>query len=142
MENVMKCNEIIFDENLEMYVQPNNFTKEICLTLSDGLSASEEELTDEYKEKIVSFINNIQDWYNKSVNAVLNYAKQTYEIEAKQEDVRLINIFVLFEQDEDGLFGLEFRTEFDVEHGCGLKIKGKKENYEITNIGTGDVAFC
>jgi hypothetical protein len=138
----MKSNEIVFDENLEMYIHPNNFSKEICLTLSDGLLASEEELTDEFREKIANFINDIQYWYNKSVNAVLKDAKQTYDIDAKQEDVRLINIFVLFEQDENELFGLEFRAEFDIEHGCGLKIKGKKDNYEIAKTGTGDVAFC
>jgi hypothetical protein len=138
----MKSNEIVFDENLEMYVHPNNLIKEICLTLSDSLVASEEELTDEYKEKIVNFIDNMQDWYNKSVNAVLNDAKQTYGIESKQEDVRLINIFVLFEQDEDELFGLEFRAEFDIEHGCGLQIMRKNDNFEIVKVGTGDVAFC
>jgi hypothetical protein len=76
------------------------------------------------------------------VNAVLKDAKQTYGIDTKQEDLRLINIFILFEQNEDELFGLEFRVEFGVEHGCGLKIKGKKDHYRITKTGTGDVAFC
>jgi len=28
-----------------------------------------------------------------------------------------------FEQNECELFGLGFRTEFDIEHGCGIKIK-------------------
>lgn len=138
----MKSNEIVFDENLEMYVHLNNFDEEICLTLSDGLAASDEELTDEYKEKTANFINDIQDWYSKSVNTILKDAKQTYNIDAKQEDIRLINIFILFEQDEEELFGLEFRAEFDIEHGSGLKIKGKNGNFEIVKVGRGDVAFC
>ena len=138
----MKSNEIIFDENLEMYIHLNNFDDEICLTLSDGLTASDEELTNEYKEKIVNFINNIQKWYSDSINAVLKYAKENYEIDAKQKDIELINIFILFEQDEKELFGLEFRVEFDIEHGCGLKIKRVENNFEIIEVGTGDVAFC
>ncbi|MFR3475318.1 MAG: hypothetical protein ACLTT9_12345, partial [Phocaeicola vulgatus] len=112
------------------------------LTLSDGLATSDEELTNEYKESIADFINEAQKWYNKSINTVLKYAKENYEIDAKPEDIELTHIFILFEQDEKELFGLEFRVEFDIEHGCGLKIKGSENNFEIIDIGTGDVAFC
>ena len=51
-------------------------------------------------------------------------------------------IFILFEQDEPTLFGLSFRTEFDVEHGCGIKLKGNDQQFEIVEIGCADVAFC
>ena len=44
----MKATEIIFNENLEMYVSLKDLSDEVCITLSDGLFASEEELTDEF----------------------------------------------------------------------------------------------
>lgn len=138
----MESKEITFNEHLEMYIHLDNFNDEICLTLSDGLAASDEELTNGYKERIANFINEAQKWYNKSVNTVLKYAKENYEIDAKPEDIELTHIFILFEQNEKELFGLEFRVEFDIEHGCGLKIKGSENNFEIIEIGTGDVAFC
>ena len=87
-------------------------------------------------------INNLSNWYNESVKAVLKRAEQIYDIEANDKDLQLMNIFILFEQNEDELYGLEFRTEFDIEHGCGLQIKGKDNNFEIVKIGTGDVSFC
>ena len=114
----MKSNEIIFDENLEMYIFSDELSTEICISLSDSLSASEEELTEEYKNKIANFINNLPNWYNEAVKSVVKRAEQIYAIEAKSKDLQLMNIFILFEQDENELYGLEFRTEFDVEHGC------------------------
>jgi hypothetical protein len=135
----MKSNEIIFDENLEMYIFSKELNTEICISLSDSLSASEEELTEEYKNKIANFINNLSSWYNEAVESIVKRAEQIYAIEAKGKDLQLMNIFVLFEQNEDELYGLEFRTEFDVEHGCGLKIRGI--DYKIIEIGTGEIAF-
>ena len=55
----MKATEIIFNEDLEMYVFLKDLDDEVCITLSDSLSASEEELTEDYKEKIASFVNNM-----------------------------------------------------------------------------------
>lgn len=138
----MKATEIIFDENLEMYVSLKDLDNEVCITLSDGLFASEEELTDEYKEKIALFVNNLSEWYSLACSSVMTWAKDTYKIEACMQDIELTHIFVLFEQNEDELFGLEFRVEFDVEHGCGIKIKGDNSKYDIVEVGTGDVAFC
>ncbi|KGN69956.1 hypothetical protein HQ40_07835 [Porphyromonas gulae] len=135
----MKSNEIIFDENLEMYIFSDELSTEICISLSDSLSASEEELTEEYKNKIANFINNLPNWYNEAVKSVVKRAEQIYAIEAKSKDLQLMNIFILFEQDENELYGLEFRTEFDVEHGCGLKIRGI--DYKVIEIGTGEIAF-
>ncbi len=51
----MKATEIIFNEDLEMYVFLKDLDGEVCITLSDSLSASEEELTEDYKGKIASF---------------------------------------------------------------------------------------
>ena len=138
----MKSNEIIFDENLEIYIFLTELNTEVCLSLSDSLLASEEELTEKYKSKIANFINNLSGWYNKAVEVILKRAKQIYGVAVNNKDLQLMNIFILFEQNEDELYGLEFRTEFDIEHGCGLQIKKKDNNFEIVKVGTGDVAFC
>ncbi len=136
----MKFDEIIFDEHLEMHFFSEDLNKSIRVVLSDSLYASEEELTESYRMKISDFINNLPNWYNKSVDSVLQRAKTVYNIDAQSDDVQLMSIFVLFEQDEKELYGLSFRVNFDVEHGCGLKITN--DAYEITEIGSGDVAFC
>lgn len=138
----MKATEIIFNEDLEMYVFLKDLDDEVCITLSDSLSASEEELTEDYKGKIASFVNNMPQWYSRACNSIIAWAKDTYKIDAHIQDIELINIFVLFEQSEDELFGVEFRVEFDVEHGCGIKIKVNNGKYDIIEVGTGDVAFC
>ncbi|WP_298108356.1 hypothetical protein [uncultured Bacteroides sp.] len=138
----MKATEIIFNENLEMHVSLKGLDNKVCITLSDDLFASEEELTDEYKEKIVSFVNNLSEWYGLACSSVIAWAKNTYKIEAGMQDIELTHIFILFEQNAEELFGLEFRVEFDIEHGCGIKIKINDGRYDIVEVGTGDVAFC
>lgn len=138
----MESKEIIFDEHLEMYVDLNlkGSDTEVCIVLSDSLYASEEKLTEDYKTRISNFINKLPEWYDIAVNAVIQRAKEKYDINTKKDDIELMSIFILFEQNEEELFGLSFRVEFDIEHGCGLKIKG--DDYRITEIGTGDIAFC
>ncbi len=138
----MKATEIKFDDDFEMRVLSEYLNKKIRLCISDGLDASEEELTEDYKEKIASFVNNMPQWYSSACNSIIAWAKDTYKIEAHSQDYKLMCIFVLFEQNADELFGLDFRVEFDIEHGCGIKIKVNNGKYEIIEVGTGDVAFC
>lgn len=138
----MKLNEINFDDNHEMYIKPESLNTEVCLIISDGLAASNEKLTVDYCNKIVNFVNDFPHWYNEVCDIIIKRAKNVYKVNIQNQDLQLMNIFVLFEQNENELFGLEFRVDFDIEHGCGLKIKGKKDNYEIIEIGTGDIAFC
>jgi hypothetical protein len=136
----MNANEIVFDENYSMNVFLKDLNKKIRIVLSDELEASEEELTDEYRGKIACFINDLPQWYDKVCNAVTVWTKNIYKIDTHSQDLQLMSIFILFEQNEKKLFGIEFRAEFDIEHGCGLKIFG--DNFEIVEIGTADVAFC
>jgi hypothetical protein len=138
----MKANNITFDENLNMSVFSKELNKKIRIVLSDELEASEEELSGEYRGKIASFINDMPQWYNKVCDAIIIWAKSIYKIEAHYKDMQLMSIYILFEQNEKELFGLEFRTEFDIEHGCGLQINGKDSNFGIVKAGTGDIAFC
>ena len=139
----MKVCDLQFDEDLETSVFISALKKKVRLVLSDDLETSEQELTEEYKEKIVQFLEEISIWYNKTIDAVKQYADNKYSIkDISDSDIELMAIFILFEQDEPALFGLSYRTEFDVEHGCGIKLKGNNQQFEIVEIGCADVAFC
>ena len=139
----MKVCDLQFDEDLETSIFLDALKKKVRLVLSDDLEASEQELTEEYKEKIVKFLEEISIWYDKTTVAVKQYADNKYSIkDISDTDIELMAIFILFEQDEPALFGLSYRTEFDVEHGCGIKLKGNNQQFEIVEIGCADVAFC
>ena len=127
----MKVCDLQFDEDLETSVFISALKKKVRLVLSDDLEASEQELTEEYKEKIVQFLEEISIWYNKTIDAVKQYADNKYSIkDISDYDIELMAIFILFEQDEPDLFGLSYRTKFDVEHGCGIKLKGNDQQFE------------
>lgn len=139
----MKVCDLQFDEDLETSVFIDALKKKVRIVLSDDLEASEQELTEEYKEKIVQFLEEISIWYDKTAVAVKQYADNKYSIkDISDSDIELMAIFILFEQDEPDLFGLSYRTKFDVEHGCGIKLKGNDQLFEIVEIGCADVAFC
>ena len=139
----MKVCDLQFDEDLETSVFISALKKKVRIVLSDDLEASEQELTEEYKQRIVQFLEEISIWYNKTTIAVKQYADNKYSIkDISDSDIELMAIFILFEQDEPDLFGLSYRTKFDVEHGCGIKLKGNDQQFEIVEIGCADVAFC
>lgn len=139
----MKVCDLQFDEDLETSIFLDALKKKVRIVLSEDLEASEQELTEEYKEKIVQFLEEISIWYDKTTVAVKQYADNKYSIkDISDSDIELMAIFILFEQDEPALFGLSYRTEFDVEHGCGIKLKGNNQQFEIFEIGCADVAFC
>lgn len=139
----MKVCDLQFDEELETSIFLDALKKKVRIVLSDDLEASEQELTEEYKEKIVQFLEEISIWYDKTAVAVKQYADNKYSIkDISDSDIELMAIFIRFEQDEPALFGLSYRTEFDVEHGCGIKLKGNDQQFEIVEIGCADVAFC
>lgn len=139
----MKVCDLQFDEDLETSVFISALKKKVRLVLSDDLEASEQQLSEEYKQRIVQFLEEISIWYNKTIDAVKQYADGKYGIkDVSDTNIELMAIFILFEQDEPDLFGLSYRIEFDVEHGCGIKLKGNGQQFEIVEIGCADVAFC
>lgn len=139
----MKVCDLQFDEDLETSVFISALKKKVRLVLSDDLEASEQKLTEEYKEKILQFLEEVSIWYDKTTVAVKQYADNKYRVkDISDSDIELMAIFIRFEQDEPALFGLSYRTEFDVEHGCGIKLKGNNQQFEIVEIGCADVAFC
>lgn len=115
----------------------NNKKDSVCIYLSDDLLAHDEKLKDEYKVKIANFINRSEQWNDQCVAKIINESPKLYQRECLEHNISLVNIFILFEQNEDELYGLEFGVDFD-EHGFGIKIS---ENI-ISEIGTADVAFC
>lgn len=139
----MKVCDLLFDEDLETSVFISALKKKVRLVLSDDLEVSEQQLSEEYKQRIAQFLEEISIWYNKTIDAVKQYANDKYGIkDVSDTDIELMAIFILFEQDEPDLFGLSYRIEFDVEHGCGIKLKGNGQQFEIVEIGCADVAFC
>lgn len=136
----MTRRDILFDENLETSVYFEDLNKTVRLVLSDSLFAADEKLTEEYKTKISDFINCFSHWYGISIKAIRQRARNIYELDVDDNEIELMSIYILFEQDQPPLYGLGFRVEFDIEHGCGLKITG--ENYKIIEIGSADIAFC
>jgi hypothetical protein len=68
--------ELAFDENLETYISIKGLEDEARISLSDSLYDSKEDLTEQNKTKIINFINNFENWHNKSITAILNWAKQ------------------------------------------------------------------
>jgi len=76
----MKVCDLQFDEDLETSIFLDALKKKVRLVLSDDLEASEQELTEEYKEKIVKFLEEISIWYDKTTVAVKQYADNKYSI--------------------------------------------------------------
>ena len=76
----MKVCDLQFDEELETSIFLDALKKKVRIVLSDDLEASEQELTEEYKEKIVQFLEEISIWYNKTIDAVKQYADNKYSI--------------------------------------------------------------
>lgn len=139
----MKVCDLQFDEDLETSIFLDALKKKVRIVLSDDLEAFEQQLSEEYKQRIVQFLEEISIWYDKTTVAVKQYADNKYSIkDISDSDIELMAIFILFEQDEPDLFGLSYRTKFDVEHGCGIKLKGNNQQFEIVEIGCADVAFC
>ncbi len=135
--------DITFDENHEINIQLGQQPEGVFLILSDDLSAIDEDLSISYKEKIANFINDSNKWYSTFKEYILDWGKREYNVENVMQSFSLINIYVLFEQDEEELFGLEYGVRFDEEHNCGIKVKRTdSKDFQVFEIGTGDVAFC
>ena len=141
-EGAVKQFEIGVEYDTKAAKDIRKINKKIRLILSDDLDASEEKLSDSYCKKIADFIDNFSKWYNKCMDAIKEWGENIYHINIEYDEIKLLKIFILFEQNECELFGLGFRTEFDIEHGCGIKIKVEDGNYNIVEIGTADIAFC
>lgn len=134
---------IVWDRNGDTTVRIPQEAAEIILSLSNDLAVFGSPLTEAYVEQITGFVGQSDLWYAKAVAAVFDYGQKVYGSwvgELPVRDITLLAIHILLDVGEPPLFGLEFGTKWGSEHGCGLKICGG--NFEITDIGGADAAFC
>lgn len=130
----MDLNDIFFDDDFSCEVQINEQDDLITLQLSDDLEAIEQDISDSYKEKMLTFLKTSNIWFKLAIQKIQNDTQDVSGLE-------LTNIFVLSEQDDDPItFGLSFNLDYDREHGRGMKILG--DTFEIIEYGLADIAFC
>lgn len=138
---MINSDDIVFDEDLMFYTSIEGLKEEAYLILSDGLYAAGEELSENYKSQIAAFLNKAPDWYPKAIQAIKDWAQKEYNLDTVSEnDIELLNVYILYEQKDKELYGLEFSVDFEEEHGCGIKIT--EEDFKIMEIGEGHVAFA
>lgn len=137
---MINSEELLFDDNMELYFTSEVTGEDVCLIISDGLYAYDEVLSATYKQEIVSFINNRNEWNENILKSIRERFRNVYNMDSKVTDFVLVNIFVLFEQNEKPIFGLQFNSKLDREHGVGLKVDGT--NYNVIEVGSADIAFC
>lgn len=92
----MKATDISFNENYYMSIFSEYINKNILLNISDELDASEEELTDGYRLKIASFVNNMSQWYGIACDSIIAWVKDIYNIDVHLSDIELMGIYILF----------------------------------------------
>ncbi len=137
---MVKSDDIIFDEELEFYVSINEQSQEVCIVLSDELYETEEDLDDNGRAQIAHFINSSSLWYAKALVAIKAWVQTEYNLELiSDNELELMNIYILFEPNTTEYYGLQFRGEFDVEHLYGAKITG--DTFQIEETGEGDIAL-
>jgi hypothetical protein len=140
--SMIKGEDINFGDNLTMTVFIEGL-KSVQLVLSDDLNASEEELTNNYKDRIARFLNEWHRWNGIVFGAAKEYvSKRNDASDIEDLDIELMAIYVLFEQNEPELYGLGYWIKHEEEHGCGIKIHKQGNEFKIVEIGAYDVAFC
>lgn len=122
-----------FNDDKQMEINIPEQDESISLEISDELNAFDEDLSDEYKDKIIEFINNSIIWFKEISNKIKD--------DLGDNKFRLMTIYILSEQDADSIiFGLLFNVDVDKEHGRGAKIDGN--SLKIIEYGLADVAIA
>ncbi len=108
-------------------------SQEISLSLSDDLEIVDnlDKFPKKYSKQILEFINNSAKWYSKAISKI----KDEFD---ENTECQLTEIFILYEPDENQIYGLSFWVSLDIEHGRGIKITG---DYEIIEYGNNEIAF-
>ena len=129
----MKAEDLIFDEEMEMYLKIPEQDEPTYLSVSDDLRIyEEEEMGPAYKEKILTMLSLSEQWYP--------LAQERLQADVA-ENGQLMSIYLLSEQDDsDFVFGLQFNVKADSEHGRGMKLT--LDPLQIIDYGLADVAFC
>jgi hypothetical protein len=136
---MIERNNIKFDDQLACDLNVEYLNTDIILYISDDLNASLEPLSEAYLDKIVTFVNSIDTWYPLALQAVKEWGVKIYG--NGNGNIQLMSIHLLFEQNApQSIFGLQFRPDYDVEHGAGIKMTG--DDFKIIEAGSADIAFC
>lgn len=134
-----KMENLQWNEEKEARIEFRGLHHKVRVVVLDDLYAYEEEWTKDYTQAIETFLNAFPLWNNIAMQAVLTYGQQQYNKVVQEKDVQLMAIFICFEQNGAPLFGLQYRTEYDIEHGCGIQIEGN--TFTIVKVGQADTAF-
>ncbi len=130
----MNVNEVKFDSNgylLDVSLPSIDYPVNVCIV--DDLISFGGVLSNDYKGKIVDFINEASKWM-VVVQGVFDKCGYSFL------DARLITIYVLFEDGAAGsFFGLEFSIKEDAEHGFGLRIRG--EGFDVFDYGLAEISY-
>lgn len=122
-----------FNDEQQMEINIPEQNESISLEISDELNAFDEELSNDYKNKIINFINDSNIWFKEISNKIKD--------DLGDDEFRLMTIFILSEQDETNIiFGLLFNVSADREHGRGAKIESS--SLKIVEYGLADVAIA
>ena len=123
----MKKDDVVFDENYCIYNVGVQGQKDlVTLTILDDLTAADEVLRDDYKERIAQFVNSSDEWFSIALDAIKK------DVGDGDDGIKLMTVYVLFEQNSDrSIFGLLFNLDSDREHGKGMQLSG--ESFDILN---------
>lgn len=131
----MNHSKFIFDDDYCCEISVSQQQNTVSLYLMDYLS-----IVDNFPNIKEDDLRFVQDFLDKSN---IWYKKVTQEIHFRtnqNDEISLISIYVLSEQkDGSSIFGLEFHSLHDVEHGIGLQIDSGDMN--ILKFGSADLAF-
>ncbi len=92
-----------------------------------------EEVDDRLLSSLRYFLDNQDEFYNKAMLAIKNYAAKKYN--ACEFTSKLLTLYIYDEVDRG--YGLLFKSDLDEEHGVGIIFEG----LELNKIGSADIIF-
>ncbi len=93
-----------------------------------------EEVDDRLSESLRYFLDNQENFYNKAMLSVKNYAAKKYN--TREFTPELITLYIYGGLDRG--YGLLFESDLDEEHGIGIIFEG----LELHKIGSADIIFA
>ncbi|MGM0123882.1 hypothetical protein IGI37_001256 [Enterococcus sp. AZ194] len=136
---MLKATELLFDDDLELSFHFSKTGKNVRLNV-DTLETDETTLQLTYNEMIAKFINQQENWYDQVIASIISEQQDEFGMGMKSADFELLVIYVLPEEANSLIFGLQFHSVHDEEHGVGVKLVG--DSFEVLSIGSAEEAFC
>jgi hypothetical protein len=127
--------KIVLNQNFGTYVTIPEAIRKVWLEVSDSLQISEyaTNLPNSYEIKIHELLEKSEVWFHKAEEKVFKEFGEKIPLE-------LLGINLLSEDDApDFIFGLEFGSPRESEHGIGLKMS--LNTMDIIDYGDAEVAY-